>query len=136
MISLIDSIVHDFKFSENTKHLGVLPLGHTAITNYQFLPSLYAGSSIFLAENFNSVRASIWKIIEEHEIDYLQVVPTVLFAMLLPAAWQNLHQVFQEMLKLLNYQNSSSSAQNLQLLSSTQLHPISHKNKSLHSSLQ
>jgi long-chain acyl-CoA synthetase len=82
MISLIDSIVHDFKFSENTKHLGVLPLGHTAITNYQFLPSLYAGSSIFLAENFNSVRASIWKIIEEHDIDYLQVVPTVLFAML------------------------------------------------------
>ena len=82
MITLIASIVHDFKFSVDTKHLGVLPLGHTAITNYQFLPSLYIGSTIFLAENFNSVRASIWKLIKEHEIDYLQVVPTVLFAML------------------------------------------------------
>ena len=82
MVKLADSIVCDFKFSSDTKHLGVLPLGHTAITNYQFLPSLYAGSTMYLAENFNSVRGNIWKIINDNGIDYLQLVPTLIFAML------------------------------------------------------
>jgi len=82
MISLIESIVNDFKFLPESIHLGILPLGHTAITNYQFLPSLYAGSTLFLADNFNSVRGEIWKIIADFSITYLQVVPTVLFAMI------------------------------------------------------
>ena len=62
MVTLARSIVNDFEFGPETKHLGILPLGHTAITNYQFLPSLYAGSSMYLAENFNSIRPNFWKI--------------------------------------------------------------------------
>ena len=82
MISLTKSIVNDFKFLPESIHLGVLPLGHTAITNYQLLPSLYAGSTLLLADNFNSVRKDIWKIISDFKITYLQVVPTILFAMM------------------------------------------------------
>ena len=40
MFSLTKSIVNDFQFLPESIHLGVLPLGHTAITNYQLLPSL------------------------------------------------------------------------------------------------
>ena len=82
MLSLTKSIVNDFQFLSESIHLGVLPLGHTAITNYQLLPSLYAGSTLFLADNFNSVRQDIWKIIADFNITYLQVVPTILFAMI------------------------------------------------------
>ena len=82
MIALIKSIVNDFQFVPESIHLGVLPLGHTAITNYQLLPSLYAGSTLFLADNFNSVRGDIWKIVADFNITYLQVVPTILFAMI------------------------------------------------------
>jgi len=81
MIALTKSIVNDFQFLPESIHLGVLPLGHTAITNYQLLPSLYAGSTLFLADNFNSIRQDIWKIISDFNITYLQVVPTILFAM-------------------------------------------------------
>ena len=82
MLSLTKSIVNDFQFLPESIHLGVLPLGHTAITNYQLLPSLYAGSTLFLADNFNSVRQDIWKIVANFNITYLQVVPTILFAMI------------------------------------------------------
>jgi len=82
MLSLTKSIVNDFQFLPESIHLGVLPLGHTAITNYQLLPSLYAGSTLFLADNFNSVRGDIWKIVADFNITYLQVVPTILFAMI------------------------------------------------------
>ena len=40
MLSLTKSIVNDFQLLPESIHLGVLPLGHTAITNYQLLPSL------------------------------------------------------------------------------------------------
>ena len=82
MLSLTESIVNDFKFKHESIHLGILPLGHTAITNYQLLPSLYTGSTVFLADNFNSVRQDIWKIVVDFNITYLQVVPTILFAMI------------------------------------------------------
>jgi len=82
MLSLTKSIVEAFQFLPESIHLGVLPLGHTAITNYQLLPSLYAGSTLFLADNFNSIRQDIWKIVADYNITYLQVVPTILFAMI------------------------------------------------------
>ena len=82
MVSLTESLVQTFHFTSNTKHLGVLPLGHTAIINYQFLPTLYIGGTLYLAENFNQIRNNVWKIISDYEIDYLQLVPTLIFAML------------------------------------------------------
>jgi long-chain acyl-CoA synthetase len=82
MVSLISSVVTSFNFSEKTIHLGILPLGHTAIINYSFLPAMFSGSTIYLAENFNSIRQNLWKLIRELEITYLQLVPTVLFSIL------------------------------------------------------
>lgn len=82
MVSLVKSIVSGFSFSEESIHLGVLPLGHTAITNYSFLPAMFTGSTMCLAENFNSIRQDLWKLISELGITYLQIVPTVLFAIL------------------------------------------------------
>ena len=82
MLSLTKSIVNDFQFLPESIHLGILPLGHTAITNYQFLPSLFAGSTLFLADNFNSIRQDIWQIVADLKITYLQVVPTIIFAIM------------------------------------------------------
>jgi acyl-coenzyme A synthetase/AMP-(fatty) acid ligase len=44
-INLIDSISHSFCFSKSDIFLGILPIGHTAITNYQLLPCLYNGAT-------------------------------------------------------------------------------------------
>ncbi len=82
MISLTESIVKNFQFNDKSRHLGVLPLGHTAIINYSLLPTLYAGGTLILANNFNSVREDIWKIISEFNITYFQIVPTILFSIL------------------------------------------------------
>ena len=46
MLNLIESIVEGFGYNKDTRFLGVLPLGHTAIINYQLLPSVFAGSSL------------------------------------------------------------------------------------------
>ena len=82
MVALIKSIVIDFNFSEKTVHLGELPLGHTAIINYQFLPAKIAGSTMYMAENFNIIRQKHWKLISELQISYFQIVPTILFSII------------------------------------------------------
>jgi acyl-CoA synthetase (AMP-forming)/AMP-acid ligase II len=82
MMALIGSIVDEFNFNLDSKHLGILPMGHTAITNYSFLPSLFAGGQLYLAQNFNSIRVNLFDIISEYQINYLQIVPTILFALI------------------------------------------------------
>lgn len=81
-INLIDSISHSFSFSESDIFLGILPIGHTAITNYQLLPCLYNGSKLILAESYMSVRHNFWEIMQQHNVTYLQVVPTILIMIL------------------------------------------------------
>jgi long-chain acyl-CoA synthetase len=83
MIALTDSLCRGFKFkTENECHLIMLPLGHTASTNYSLLPCAYLGGKIVMAESFWHIRTKIWKLIEEHRIDYMEVVPTVLYSIL------------------------------------------------------
>jgi len=77
-IHLIDSISRTFRFSNRDIHLGILPIGHTAITNYQLLPSLLNGSKLILAESYMSVRSNFWEIISQEDVSHLQVVPTIL----------------------------------------------------------
>ena len=82
MIELIRCISLEFKFSEKDIFLGVLPLGHTAIINYQLLPCVFLGAKIIITKNFNSVRSKLWEIIRDNGISNLQVVPTILFSIL------------------------------------------------------
>jgi len=83
MMALTASICRGFKFKhENECHLIMLPLGHTASINYSLLPCAYLGGKIVMAESFWHIRTRIWKLIEEHRIDYMEVVPTVLYSIL------------------------------------------------------
>jgi len=77
-IHLIESISRAFRFTKKNIHLGILPIGHTAITNYQLLPCLLNGSKLILVENYMSVRQNFWEIISEEAVSYVQVVPTIL----------------------------------------------------------
>ncbi|MGE5340274.1 MAG: class I adenylate-forming enzyme family protein [Candidatus Omnitrophota bacterium] len=83
MIALIASLCRGFKFSPSEEtHLIMLPLGHTASTNYSLLPCAYLGGKIIMAESFWHIRNKIWKLIDEHRVTYMEVVPTVLYSIL------------------------------------------------------
>ncbi|MDD5166217.1 MAG: MarR family EPS-associated transcriptional regulator [Candidatus Omnitrophica bacterium] len=82
MVSLVRSMTKSFHFAFSDIHLGFLPLGHTAITNYQLLPAVYNASTLLLYENFMKLRADFWKIIRDNSVTYVEVVPSVLFMML------------------------------------------------------
>jgi len=83
MIADISSICRGFKFSpDHEVHLVMLPLGHTASTNYSMLPCAYIGGKLIMAESFWHIRTKIWKLIEEHRATYMEVVPTVLYSIL------------------------------------------------------
>lgn len=83
MMADISSICRGFKFSrENEVHIIMLPLGHTASTNYSMLPCALLGGKIVMGESFWHIRNKIWKLIEEHKATYMEVVPTVLYSIL------------------------------------------------------
>ena len=83
MIALISSLCRGFSFSkDNETHLIMLPLGHTASTNYSMLPCAMLGGKLIMAESFWHIRNKIWKLIEEHKATYMEVVPTVLYSIL------------------------------------------------------
>ncbi|MCD4693464.1 MAG: acyl--CoA ligase [Calditrichales bacterium] len=82
MVSNIASIVRGFKFTDADRHFIILPLGHTAAINYSFLPTLLTGASILIAESFWKVRAKFWTLIKEFKITYVQLVPSILLALL------------------------------------------------------
>ena len=77
-ISLIESICREFSYLPEAIHLGLLPIGHTAITNYQLLPVIFQGSTLFLAESYMDVRRNFWETVYENNISNMQTVPTVL----------------------------------------------------------
>jgi len=81
MIALISSVVRGFHFKPTDCHLIGLPLGHTAAINYSFLPCLYCGASIVLCESFWKIRSTLWDYVEKYNVTYLEVVPSVLFAL-------------------------------------------------------
>lgn len=83
MITNISSICRGFRFSKDTEtHLVFLPLGHTASINYSFLPCMYIGGKMVLAESFWHIRNKLWRLIQEEKITYMEVVPTVLYSIL------------------------------------------------------
>jgi long-chain acyl-CoA synthetase len=76
-IKMIQSVCETFNFNSSSVHLGLLSMSHSAITNYSILPTTYSGGTFFFAENFLSIRMNFWDIVEKWEIDYVQVVPTI-----------------------------------------------------------
>jgi long-chain acyl-CoA synthetase len=82
MVSLIHSMTVSFRFKFDDIHIGFLPLGHTAITNYSLLPVIYNASTLILCENFMKIRAEFWKIVNRFKATYVEMVPTLLFMML------------------------------------------------------
>ncbi|KAF0135266.1 MAG: long-chain acyl-CoA synthetase [Candidatus Saganbacteria bacterium] len=83
MIADISSVCRGFDFmNDNEVHLVFLPLGHTASTNYSFLPCMYAGGKMILAESFWQIRNRIWELIQKERVNYMEVVPTVLYSIL------------------------------------------------------
>lgn len=75
--SLISSISHGFNFNASTKHLAFLPFGHTASLNYSVFPALLVGGPLFIASSFEKIRSRFFSILNEYEIQYVQIVPTV-----------------------------------------------------------
>ena len=83
MVSDISSICRGFKFStQDEVHLVFLPLGHTASTNYSFLPCMYVGGEMVLAESFWYIRNKLWQLIQDFHVTYMETVPTVLYSIL------------------------------------------------------
>ena len=79
---LISSINRGFGFSKNSKHLSILPFGHTASINYNIFPCFYLKSPLVIAESFSSIAPRFFKIISQESINYVQVVPTVVYMLL------------------------------------------------------
>jgi long-chain acyl-CoA synthetase len=64
------------------KHLCILPLGHTAALRHTIKPCICTGSTVYLYESFWKIRNEIWNIIEQNGINFFNIVPTILIAML------------------------------------------------------
>jgi len=82
MVANISSVVRGFRFDENDIHLIVLPLGHTAAINYSLLPATLSGGTIILAESFWKVRAKFWSLLKQYNVTYVEVVPSIILALL------------------------------------------------------
>jgi long-chain acyl-CoA synthetase len=64
------------------KHLCVLPLGHTAALRHTIKPCICTGSTVYLYESFWKIRNDIWDLVEQNGINFFNVVPTILIAMM------------------------------------------------------
>lgn len=82
MVSLIASIIRGFHFSVSDNQLAFLPFGHTAAINYNILPSLMAGSNLYISGGFEQLRTNFFDTLARYRITYTEVVPTVLFILL------------------------------------------------------
>lgn len=79
---LIESINRNFGFTKETKHLSMLPFGHTASINYNIFPSFFSGSSLVIADGFSNISHNFFKILSEEKINYTQLVPTIVYMLL------------------------------------------------------
>jgi len=82
VFSLIKSIIKGFGFDSQTKHLSLLPFGHTASINYNIFPCLFNHSPLIIAESFSAIAPFFFKILAEEKINYTQLVPTVVLMLM------------------------------------------------------
>ena len=79
---LIQSINKGFGFNKDTKHLAILPFGHTASINYNIFPCLFNCSNLVIAESFNAIAPKFFQILSDEKINYTQLVPTIVHMLL------------------------------------------------------
>lgn len=79
---LIKSINKGFGFNKDTKHLAILPFGHTASINYNIFPCLFNCSNLVIVESFSAIAPKFFKILSNEKINYTQLVPTVVYMLL------------------------------------------------------
>ena len=76
------SMVRAGYVNPSEKHLCVLPLGHTAALRHTIKPCICTGSTVYLYESFWKIRNEIWNIVEQNGINFFNIVPTILIAMM------------------------------------------------------
>ena len=74
------SMVRAGYVNPSEKHLCVLPLGHTAALRHTIKPCICTGSTVYLYESFWKIKNNIWDIVEQNEINFFNIVPTILVA--------------------------------------------------------
>ena len=73
----------EIKFTNsNTNHLCVLPMGHTSVLRYSVKQSLFMGSTFIIFKNFWEIKNKFWKIVDKYNINYVQMVPSIVISLL------------------------------------------------------
>ena len=82
MIEAQLSMVRNNFTNEDTVHLCVLPLGHTASLRYTIKQAVCMGSTVILYESFWKIRLNFWKEIYKYRATFVEVVHTILITIL------------------------------------------------------
>ena len=65
-------------YSSIKKHLCFLPLFHTAALRYSVKCALINGAEVMIVRNFWSIKDNIWEIVKKYNINFFQLVPSIL----------------------------------------------------------
>ena len=76
------SMLRDNFTNENSIHLCVLPLGHTASLRYTIKQSVCTGSTVVLYDSFWKIKSNFWKEITKYKATFVEIVPTILITIL------------------------------------------------------
>lgn len=82
MLELQKSIIRSKFTSSETNHLCVLPFGHTSVLRYSIKQAAILGSTIYIYDNFWNIKNNFWKIIINKNINFVQLVPTLIISLL------------------------------------------------------
>lgn len=82
MLELQKSIIRNKFTSSDTNHLCVLPFGHTSVLRYSIKQAAILGSTIYIYDNFWNIKNNFWKIIKNKNINFVQLVPTLIISLL------------------------------------------------------
>ncbi len=77
MISGIYAVYESNLFKNVKKHLCFLPFFHTSALRYSIKSSLINGSEVFIVKNFWSIKDKIWNIVKDLNINFFQMVPSI-----------------------------------------------------------
>lgn len=71
------------KFSKPfSKHLCILPMGHTSALRYSVKQCVSSASTLIISESFWKIKKDFWQIIKKNKINFFQTVPSILFSLI------------------------------------------------------
>jgi|GEM_PF-3533860 len=80
ILSELETMIHAYQLRAEDSHLCVLPLYHASALLRNFLMPVALGARVVLEREFDASR--FWRLVEEHQIAFVQVVPTILSLLL------------------------------------------------------